>query len=1040
VPSQDSQFPNLDRLFASLGYEMDRGEPELGNAVTPEQVRSAAPPPSSPPPDDAGVPDEPAEVKEPESDPAEMLIEAMLSDSFDSPGMGGGDSGDGGGDFLDLSGGSSSESADPYASGASGGSPSVEEYTQSKLADAPQWEDPPAETASLGPALEPEPDPALGADAAFEPEPDPALGADAAFAPEADLVSEPESDFAFDPDSVLTPESEFASDPGPEGVPDFSEGAPAGDDFGADFAQELEGVGFDDLGDGGAAMGDLPGAADLGPDGEMLPEYEGVPDGLSSDIAADGEMDSFAEELEAMDLPGAGPSASGDFDLGDSFSEGAGPAEGDFAAADPGGMDSFSGLGEADAGFSAASEDGEGSHAFDDVDLGFGAGVAIPADKEKDDYSEEAIELDDDDLQRIRKRMMIMTPSLRELATRAISEDIIKPAAQNRLIRMLLNKAPLEEVRIFLENETGESAVDDTALPEGEDAFGGYGAPESGAQRYGGGVLSNVWPMLRIGVLICGVVALGLLLYLLLLRPGMTGSGLMQRGLVAIGNEEYITGENYFRRGEAYLGKNITWYRRYADAYREMGEHGRAIRKIREGLDFAPADFDSLLLLGDIHTEIRDFDAARETFRQMERLFPRSLRVPERMGDVYIAMGDAERDDRRSHDYYERARLEYQKITDREWKNLDGQFKSLLAYVKLRRLPQAEEKYSQILRINRNAMHAPILTEYAGLLQDNDKWFDSRVVLGRVLDRHWQFAPAHYRVGKYFRHQLDFGRALISLNNAVRLDNNNAVYHNELGEILLSSPRPDIPAAMQSFTRAREINPEYPTPYINLGHIFYEYLTPGDSGDINLEERHYDQALENYENALRRMPADFNDERFFYNLGWLHYRRGRHEDAVTAWQRIYIENPFHPVVSFSMGNAWLHLGRDELAEAEFEKVIRYYETIAARIPEIDPALRRHKNVFGKLVNSYNNLGVAWARRYERLRDPEWERKALMSFWRARELSDRLNRAGFEFPENNIKYILHREYRNRGLAIAPELRGDGSRSGDTIPKFLTYERQ
>lgn len=57
----------------------------------------------------------------------------------------------------------------------------------------------------------------------------------------------------------------------------------------------------------------------------------------------------------------------------------------------------------------------------------------------------------------------------------------------------------------------------------------------------------------------------------------------------------------------------------------------------------------------------------------------------------------------------------------------------------------------------------------------------------------------------------------------------------------------------------------------------------------------------------------------------------------------------------------------------------------------------------------------------------------MSFWKAREIADRLNRVGFEYPENNIRYILHRDVK-RGMAIAPEL-GKG-----TIPKFLTYERQ
>jgi hypothetical protein len=77
-------------------------------------------------------------------------------------------------------------------------------------------------------------------------------------------------------------------------------------------------------------------------------------------------------------------------------------------------------------------------------------------------------------------------------------------------------------------------------------------------------------------------------------------------------------------------------------------------------------------------------------------------------------------------------------------------------------------------------------------------------------------------------------------------------------------------------------------------------------------------------------------------------------------------------------------------------------------------------------------------RHQRLNEPIWERQALMSFWRARELSDRFRKHNFDFPEHNIRYILHREYR-RGLSIAPDLMSDGKKTG-TIQKTLAYEVQ
>ncbi|MDR2734913.1 MAG: tetratricopeptide repeat protein [Spirochaetota bacterium] len=1000
VPGKDDKFAGLDQLFESLGRESERGAPDLGTPMAPGEG-NFGPDAASPFSDlNSFTPAEEKPAVETISK-EEAALEEMLRE-LDSPKSDDSRSNESsaGADFLDLS------APPPAGSGFS---------FDDELND------------------EPDPAPPVMSD---EPSMDD-------FAPDEPPVEE-------------TPLAEemVAPDTSPWGDLEAEIPADAADDAGADFVQELENV---DL--------DIPGSFD-----------EAMADGFETDFSdqadavADEGMSSFIDELASADLPAEeAPAADDSLDLGSAFSEGAAaggsddpfsgfssgfssdetspgieereeqPAglseEDDNPFGDLGGFGSdfqsesseaaFPGL---DEGFTTDYSSGDN---FDNVDLGFGSGVAVPSGGDEDYV--EPIELSDEDLRRIRKRMTIMTPRLREAATRAISGDAIKPKAQNRLILMLLNKASMNEVRAFLEQELGESLREEAEIP-GMEAFPEAAASPSRRTPYPSipreSAFGKIWPILRLSVLAVGVVVLCLLLYLLLIRPGMTGRDLMERGLASIRLEDYTEGEDFFRRGEVYLGKDIAWYRRYAETYNEMREPARAIRKIREGLAFAPRDFDSLMLLGDIHTETKDFDSARETFLQMEKYYPESLKVPEKIGDVYLAMGD----DRKSPDYYELARIEYEKITDKDWKNLDGQFKTLLAYVKMRKLPQAEEKLRHIHRINSSAMHVPILTEYSALLQDNQKWSESRTMLESILDKDWQYAPAQYRMSKYYREQLDYKRALAHINNAVRYDKNSAVFHNERGEVLLSFMRPDIPEAMQSFTLARELDPKYPPPYINLGHIYYEHLTPGDSGDLNLEERNYDQALENYENALYLMPADFNDEKFFYNLGWLYYRKKRYEDALVSWQRLYAENPFHPVISFSMGNAWLHLGKDDLAEAEYDKVMRYYETIAKRISFIDPDQKRHKNVFGMLVNSYNNLGVAWEKRHQRLGDPEWEKRALMSFWKSRELADRLNKVGFEFPENNIRYVLHRDYRNRELAIAPEL------GNNTVPKFLAYEKQ
>lgn len=1030
VSSHDDRFTHLDQLLESLGYEMESDTPEIGVPVATGF--------SEPADDWSSVSlDEEVVAATPEPSEEEQIIEQMLAE-LDSPGESSavGSEETGGGDFLDLGGG--------FGDGddsAIGGEP-VDEYTRNALANAPMWDDEVDQAAPASAGDEPAEETEDSAAGLVSDVPDEErftgnddTGADLLSAPPAD-----DTDFASDLDALLGGDS--AADEGGEmpsdetgesdllpslGLDDVAgeDAAAAGlDDEMSDFLAELE-------------------SADVTPD-DQLPAVGG--DDLDSLLAQ--EVAQAANDRQQLE------STLGDGDLSapleGAFDEGTGiddllsggglpdAASGSSSEALDGfeslpGMDDFGDiLPEESAAVAPPVHPTESLAGFDDVDLGFGAGVAVPAQAEAGEYSDDELDLTDEDIERVRKRMLVLTPKVRDAASRAIAEDRVSSQAQNKLVRMLLNKAPLDEVREFLEKETGENLSEadvPSGLPEAD--FGGFeDVPERQVRASSGGsVLAHAWPVLRVAVLGVGVVILGMLLYLLLLRPGMTGADLMNKGLASLGKEEYVAAEEYFRKGETYLGKEIEWYRRYGDAYRGKKEYGRAIKKLQDGLTFAPKDFETLMLLGDTHTEAKDFEAARTTFGTLAKLYPKSLKVPEKMGDLHIAIGDASKNPAQ----YEMARLEYQKILDADWKNLDGQFKTMRAYVKMRKLQQAGEKLKQIYNINAEAMHVQVLTEYSALLQDNGKWFDSRTILGKVLKKDWEHAPAHFYMSRYWREQLDQGKALINLKHAVRIDRNNAVYHNETGEVLLELPKPEIAEATRSFTTARELDPEYPKPYVNLGNIYYEHLTPGDSGDINLEEQNYQQALENYENALRRMPESFKEPRFFYSLGWLYYRKGRYEDALTAWQRIYVENPFHPTVSFSMGNAWLHLKKDVLATAEYEKVLRYYETIASRIPAINPEIKRHQNVFGMLVNSHNNIGVAWEMRHQRTRDAEWERKALMSFWKAREIADRLNRVGFEYPENNIRYILHRDVK-RGMAIAPEL-GKGN-----IPKYLNYERQ
>ena len=155
----------------------------------------------------------------------------------------------------------------------------------------------------------------------------------------------------------------------------------------------------------------------------------------------------------------------------------------------------------------------------------------------------------------------------------------------------------------------------------------------------------------------------------------------------------------------------------------------------------------------------------------------------------------------------------------------------------------------------------------------------------------------------------EYAQARHSLEQAVALDPNKAIYRNALGLANLHLGR--LQAAVNSFREALGLNPQFPDAYNNLGVALAQSGKPEEalaafrktlsfpsynSPEIvyqNLGETYY--KLGRYEKAERALRAalrlNANLSTSYYTLGLVHERQSRREDALTAYREVLIRAP-----------------------------------------------------------------------------------------------------------------------------------------------------
>jgi tetratricopeptide (TPR) repeat protein len=195
-----------------------------------------------------------------------------------------------------------------------------------------------------------------------------------------------------------------------------------------------------------------------------------------------------------------------------------------------------------------------------------------------------------------------------------------------------------------------------------------------------------------------------------------------------------------------------------------------------------------------------------------------------------------------------------------------------------------------------------------------------------------------------------------------------------LGELLLT--KGDTAAAVSHFNAATRLSPRWVTPWVHLARIGYiqKQIEEGDTTlrrglEFNPDneqmrlmlamslaaQRHYDEAIGQYEMVLRRAPSSllaannlaavlvdqkgdpqsleralalsrgFESQKpnayLLDTLGWTHHKLGHGVDAVRVLQQAMTLAPEHPILNYHLGAAYAKMGQRAEAVTHLKKAL-----------------------------------------------------------------------------------------------------------------------
>jgi tetratricopeptide (TPR) repeat protein/DNA-binding winged helix-turn-helix (wHTH) protein len=111
-------------------------------------------------------------------------------------------------------------------------------------------------------------------------------------------------------------------------------------------------------------------------------------------------------------------------------------------------------------------------------------------------------------------------------------------------------------------------------------------------------------------------------------------------------------------------------------------------------------------------------------------------------------------------------------------------------------------------------------------------------------------------------------------------------------------------------------------------------------GTFTLKTGRTSEALEHFREAIRYQAAEWNIDSFEDCLANAYLELGRDDEAIAEYERILKINPRYPLAHYHLGQAYERQGEPDKARAAYERFLQIWQDADADIPEVIAARQR----------------------------------------------------------------------------------------------------
>jgi outer membrane protein assembly factor BamD (BamD/ComL family) len=584
----------------------------------------------------------------------------------------------------------------------------------------------------------------------------------------------------------------------------------------------------------------------------------------------------------------------------------------------------------------------------------------------------EEIQLGVEELAQFQRTLSSYPLNLRVACEELIAEQAVAPDLMSRLIKLLVTGAPAKETAALAGKILGRAVQ----IPKGFEKKTGEALEEEQAS-FAYVFVHNFLPVLRLFLMIAAVgLSLVYLAWQFIYIP-LKADSIYKTGIERIDAGEYDRANERFI--EAFRIKKVKkWFYLYAEAFRDTRQYDYAERKYdellanyprdkkgvldyayletrrrrnyekaddllrRNILDYAPADREGLLALGDNNLAWGEIDgsryeAAREAYAKLIETYGQSDPILERMMKYFI----------RTDQLKEVLPLQTYFMGSPKRKIAPSSLAELGDYLLTKRFEKVPGVPNEFL----------------------DRIGGIREVLLRVIKEDPGMPEGYYHLARYYNYfdnpndeRLTLERAVEKFESApeesVRRLRRHIDARRRYGELLINS-REFFPAEEQLLEGIRLYrdglsrrilvpSPEFGRLYADLGDL--EYFTRGGNMAISMET-----ALDYYGLAER---SGYAPPEILYRMGAALYDLRDWENALNRLFAASSAMPFNRRILYALGNAAYLRGDYFAAQGYYNRLLDILESDRVRFPLTLPNEQGEQlELAERLMTAHNNLGV-----------------------------------------------------------------------------------